>query len=99
MIDSQIFRTSRETARCKIPVKEARNSFGYYIDIPNGWETYRSPEELIGFLGIHNTHAAHFLEIIEDLIRLQELNEISSHTLGLFKRGSHFKRPRLKLEF
>ncbi len=72
MIDSQIFRTSRETARCKIPVEEARNSFGYYIDIPNGWETYRSPEELIGFLGIHNTHAAHFLEIIEDLGPLTE---------------------------
>ncbi|MBT7591151.1 MAG: hypothetical protein HN561_08785 [Candidatus Scalindua sp.] len=72
MIDSQIFRTSREAARCKIPVEVARNSFGYYIDIPNGWETYRSPEELIGFLGIHNTHAARFLEIIEDLGPLTE---------------------------
>ncbi|MFZ3072353.1 MAG: hypothetical protein WA162_03840 [Thermodesulfobacteriota bacterium] len=70
MIDGQVFRTSREVARCKIPPDVAKNSFGYYIDIPNGWESYRTPEELVGFLGIHTTHAAQYLEIIEDLGQL-----------------------------
>lgn len=72
MIDAQVFRTSREVARCKIPPDAAKNSFGYYIDIPNGWESYRTPEELVGFLGIHTTHAAQYLEIIEDIGPLTE---------------------------
>lgn len=72
MIDSMVFRTSRELARGKLPIEIAKNSFGYYIDIPNGWESYRSPEELVGFLGIHTTHAAQYLEIIEDLGVLTE---------------------------
>jgi hypothetical protein len=67
MIDSQIFRVCRERARDSLPIEVARNSFGYYIDVPNTWESYYSPEELATFLGIHFTHAAHFDQIRNDL--------------------------------
>ncbi len=67
MIDPEVFQTSRELARSKMPAEEARNSFGYYIDIPNDWESYKCPEELIRFLGIHSTHIYMFNELIEDL--------------------------------
>ena len=67
MIDSEVFRTSREVGRSGLAPGEARNSFGYWIDIPNDWESYSCPEDLILFLGIHLTHLRMFNEIIEDL--------------------------------
>jgi len=67
MIDKAIFQTSRDVARMRLPEAEARNSFGYYIDIPNNWESYRSPEELIGWFGIHVTHIAQFPELTQNL--------------------------------
>ncbi|HDZ20218.1 hypothetical protein LCGC14_0018180 [marine sediment metagenome] len=67
MIDPEVFRTSREVGRAKLAAEEARNSFGYWIDVPNDWESYSSPEDLILFLGIHLTHRQMFNEIIEDL--------------------------------
>ena len=72
MIDQQVFKTSRERARLKLDPEEAKNSFGYYIDIPNDWESYRCPEELIPFLGIHSTHIANFQRIVSDLGSLTE---------------------------
>ena len=67
MLDSRVFNTSREVARDKLSAEEAKNSFGYYIDIPSCWETSQYPAQMINVLGIHKTHAEHFLEIIEDL--------------------------------
>ncbi len=67
MIDSEVFRASRSLAREKLAPEEAANSFGYWIDIPNDWESYQSPEELVKFLGIHLTHHDKFNEIIEDI--------------------------------
>ena len=65
MIDQQVFKASREAARFNISPEEARNSFSYYIDIPNNWETYLCPEELINYFGIHRTHSHQFEEINE----------------------------------
>lgn len=70
MIDPLVFRTCREQARDLLPPDVAANSFGYYIDIPDDWESYHSPEELTAFLGIHRTHAHLFNEIRNDLGRL-----------------------------
>jgi hypothetical protein len=67
MIDKTTFLTSRDIGRAKLPVEEARNSFGYYIDIANDWETYRSPESLIKWFGIHSTHLAQFCELAHNL--------------------------------
>ncbi|NLW87046.1 MAG: hypothetical protein GXY38_09255 [Planctomycetes bacterium] len=67
MIDSEVFRTSRSAARELLSPSEAANSFGYWIDIPDDWESYQSPEDLVAFLGIHLTHQAKFNEIIEDI--------------------------------
>jgi len=67
MIDTEVFRTSRELGRSKLEPDDARNSFGYWIDIPSDWESYSSPENLILFLGIHLTHVERFRQIIEDL--------------------------------
>lgn len=67
MISSKVFNTCREFSRATLPYEEASNSFGYYIDIPNNWERYRSPEELVNFLGIHRTHSYSYDEIINDM--------------------------------
>jgi SAM-dependent methyltransferase len=67
MIDPNIFKASREAARTKLPQENAQESFGYFIDIANQWETYRSPEEMVNYMGIHKTHEAQFPEIAMDL--------------------------------
>ena len=67
MIDPTVFKASREAARAKLDPDVARESFGYFIDIANEWETYRSPEEMINYMGIHKTHEAQFTEIAMDL--------------------------------
>lgn len=67
MIDPNVFRVSREAARAKLHPAVARESFGYYIDVLNDWESYRSPDELIYYLGIHKTHESQFPQIINDL--------------------------------
>jgi len=67
VIDKTVFQTSRDVARSRLPADEASASFGYYIDIPNHWETYRSPAELISWFGIHVTHIAQFPELIQNL--------------------------------
>jgi hypothetical protein len=72
MINNHLFKASRESARLKMDAHEAKNSFGYFIDVPNDWEGYSSPEGLIQFLGIHNTHQAFFQEILEDLYPLTD---------------------------
>ena len=76
MIDKTIFQTSRELARALLPPDEARNSYSYYIDIPNVWETYRAPEDLIDWFGIHSTHVAQFAELTQNLGALspEEMN-------------------------
>lgn len=67
MIDSAVFKASRDAARAKLDAEVARDSFGYFIDIANEWETYRSPEEMLNYMGIHKTHEAQFPEIAMDL--------------------------------
>jgi len=86
VIEQQVFKASREAARLELSSEEAKNSFGYYIDIPNNWESYRCPEELIPFLGIHSTHIAHFQEIIADLGPLtKEEHGWIKHYVGLYE--------------
>lgn len=72
MIDSEVFKASRDEARFKLPPEEARNSFGYYIDIANDWESYRTPEELVPWFGIHSTHVAQYQELTHNLGKLSE---------------------------
>jgi hypothetical protein len=72
MIASDNFRVSREAGRARLDPAEARDSFGYYIDFANSWESFRNPEELLGYLGIHRTHKAQFGEILADLGRLTD---------------------------
>lgn len=67
MIDAKVFRVSREAARARLAPDIAADSFGYYIDVPNDWESARAPENLIGTFGIHKTHQSQFPEIIADL--------------------------------
>lgn len=67
MIDKTLFQTSRDVARAKLPAEEAANSFGYYIDLGNGWENYYCPERLILWLGIHSTHLQQFPELLHNL--------------------------------
>jgi hypothetical protein len=66
MIDSNVLKVSRDNARAKLDEKVARESFGYFIDVANDWETYRSPEELLYYFGIHKTHESQYLQILND---------------------------------
>ena len=66
MIDAKILKVSRDAARAKLDEKVAKESFGYFIDIANAWETYRSPEELLYYFGIHKTHESQYLQILND---------------------------------
>ncbi len=72
MISSEVFKASRDEARFKLSPEEARDSFGYYIDIANDWESYRTPEDLVPWLGIHSTHVAQYQELIHNLGELSE---------------------------
>ena len=72
MIDPRLFRASREAGRAHLAPEVARDSFSYYIDIPNTWESYRSPEDLLVYFGIHHTHKHQFTEIVEDLGALDD---------------------------
>ncbi len=75
MISPEVFKASRDRARFTLPPEEANNSFGYYIDIANDWESYRTPEELIPWLGIHSTHLAQFEELLHNLGSLSKEDE------------------------
>jgi len=66
MIDANILKVSRDNARTKLNEKTARESFGYFIDVANAWETFRSPEELLYYFGIHKTHESQYLQILND---------------------------------
>lgn len=66
MIDAKILKVSRDAARAKLDANVARESFGYFIDIANAWESYRSPEELLYYFGIHKTHESQYLQILND---------------------------------
>jgi hypothetical protein len=72
MILSDVFRTSREVGRSKLSHAEGKDSFGYWIDVPNNWESYRTSDEMVAFLGIHNTHIYQFPEIAADLGALSD---------------------------
>lgn len=65
MIDKNIFYFLRDKARDKLEPKNAAESFGYYIDIPNQWENFKSPKHLINILGIHYTHVAQFFGFLD----------------------------------
>jgi hypothetical protein len=69
MINSDNFRVSRDDARSKLDPEAAGDSFGYYIDFANGWESYRSPEETLIYLGIHKTHEGQFPQVRMELGR------------------------------
>jgi len=66
MIDAKILKVSRDAARSKLDERVAKESFGYFIDIANAWEAYRSPEELLYYFGIHKTHESQYLQILND---------------------------------
>ena len=66
MIDGNILKVSRDAARAKLDESVAGESFGYFIDIANAWESYRSPEELLYYFGIHKTHESQYLQILND---------------------------------
>lgn len=72
MIDANILKVSRDNARAKLEEKVAAESFGYFIDIANAWETYRSPEELLYYFGIHKTHESQYTQILNDFGSLSE---------------------------
>ena len=67
MISSENFRVSRDAARALLDPAVARDSFGYHIDFANAWETYRNPEEMLIYLGIHKTHEGQFPELLTEL--------------------------------
>jgi hypothetical protein len=66
MIDANVLKVSRDAARAKLDERVASESFGYFIDVANAWETYRSPEELLYYFGIHKTHESQYLQILND---------------------------------
>jgi hypothetical protein len=72
MIQADVFKAARDAARFRLPPEEARNSFGYYIDIANDWENYRTPDDLVYWFGIHSTHVAQFQELIHNLGALSD---------------------------
>jgi hypothetical protein len=79
MIDKNIFFFLRDKARDDLEPKVAAESFGYYIDIPDQWENFKSPKHLIHYLGIHYTHVAQYGEICKDI------GEISSDEISRAK--------------
>ena len=80
MINKEIFYFLRDNARDKLDPKVAAESFGYYIDITDQWEHFKSPKHLMHYLGIHFTHEAQYGEICKDI------GEISKDEIQRAKR-------------
>jgi SAM-dependent methyltransferase len=104
MIDPTVFRVSREVARAKLDPAVAGESFGYYIDIPNDWESYRSPDQLVSLLGIHQTHESFYPEIVNDLGLLTAAERVWAKRYLRFIDGvaglltTNTTRPRLQFD-
>jgi hypothetical protein len=63
MIIPEIFLQLREKAIEELDEAKRLDSFGYHIDVTDSWESMFNTTELLGYLSIHNTHAAKYSEL------------------------------------
>jgi hypothetical protein len=63
MILPEIFLQLRAKAIEELDEARKADSFGYHIDITDGWEIIYNTTELLSYLSIHNTHSAKYSEL------------------------------------
>lgn len=63
MILPEIFLQLRTKAIEELDEIRKKDSFGYHIDITDGWENIYNTTELLSYLSIHNTHSAKYSEL------------------------------------
>lgn len=101
MILPDNFRAKRFAAISKLDDNQKSDSFGYHIDVNNWWETIYDSSELNSYLSIHNTHAAKYNELSDDIEEYLAFlgPQFLKHSSTLEKTSRYFTTQNLVVDY